>query len=54
MLVTGAQQFYMKKDFYSLALLEWRKAHPFQRRASDMSNEDREWVINRARELSQQ
>jgi hypothetical protein len=39
------------KDFYKMALEEWRRNNPDKRRASDLSNEDREWIIRRAEEL---
>lgn len=54
MFATGTEQYTMRKNWYQLALIEWKKAHPFQRRESDLSNEDRQWIQNRAAELEAQ
>jgi hypothetical protein len=50
MIVKDKQQYAMKKDFFQLALIEWRKEHPTMKRESDV---DREWVLRKARELEQ-
>lgn len=47
----GNEQYTMRRDWYQLALLEWKRTHPHQRRESDLSNEDREWIQNRAAEM---
>jgi phage terminase small subunit len=51
MMVTGPEQYMMPKDYYKLALAEWKRNHPFLRRESDLSNEDRQWILDRAAEM---
>jgi len=50
MIIKEKAQYTMKKDYYQLALAEWRKANPTLKREADV---DREWVLRRAEEMRQ-
>lgn len=53
-IVKGHDQFNMKPDYMGLALTEWKRLNPLRRRESDLGEADRQWVIQRAKELERE
>jgi hypothetical protein len=53
-IVQSTAQYTMKKDFYQLALVEWKKSHPYQRRESDFGPKEREEILAIAKRLETQ
>ena len=50
-MILAAAQYTMKKDWYQLALIEWKRLNPLLRREQDFTAEARMWVLQRAEEL---
>ena len=53
-IVKGHQQFNMQVDYLGLALTEWKMLNPLRRRESDLGEADRQWIMQRAKELKKE